>query len=156
MVGCTLHAIQAAGVERRGCKLYSHGEDSLLLTSREMVKSSPSSSCSAKKYKKVLKYATAKTTAGMHRQVWEGRAKMTKGGLTKADLMISRTGKIVSKRRAAVPMNAYMQLLVQAKKNKAASFVYNGVVYTRQVKRKSSKDGRKSWDFIYYKKDQVR
>lgn len=41
----------------------------------------------------------AQTTAGIRRAVWEGRLSKTKGGLTKKDLMVSKsTGKIVSKK----------------------------------------------------------
>lgn len=44
----------------------------------------------------------AQTTAGIRRAVWEGRLSKTKGGLTKKDLMVSKsTGKIVSKKASA-------------------------------------------------------
>ena len=39
---------------------------------------------------------------GTRRQVWNGTAKRTSGGLTKADLMISKSsGKIVSRKASA-------------------------------------------------------
>ena len=44
--------------------------------------------------------ATATTTAGQHRQVFEGRASKTSGGLTKSGLKKSKSGKIVSKRKS--------------------------------------------------------
>ncbi len=46
------------------------------------------------------KRATAKTTAGQHRQVFEGRASKTSGGLTKSGLKKSKSGKIVSKKKS--------------------------------------------------------
>ena len=45
----------------------------------------------------VFIYPTAKTLAGQYRQVFEGRADRTRSGLTKKDLTISKSGKIVSK-----------------------------------------------------------
>ena len=45
----------------------------------------------------VYKYPTATTLAGQYRQVFEGRADRTRSGLTKRDLMISKSGKVVSK-----------------------------------------------------------
>jgi hypothetical protein len=42
-------------------------------------------------------YPTATTLAGQYRQVFEGRADRTRSGLTKRDLTISKSGKIVSK-----------------------------------------------------------
>ena len=47
---------------------------------------------------KTTKYPTATTTAGQRRQVWEGRAEQTRGGLTRKDLMESKSGRIVSRR----------------------------------------------------------
>ena len=47
------------------------------------------------------KYPTATTTAGKRRQVYEGRAEMTTGGLTKADLKENKEGKVVSKKASA-------------------------------------------------------
>ena len=46
----------------------------------------------------ITKYPTATTIAGQRRQVWEGRAEQTKGGLTRKDLMENKSGKIVSRR----------------------------------------------------------
>ena len=45
----------------------------------------------------VYKYPTATTLAGRYRQVFEGRAFRTHSGLTKKDLTISKSGKVVSK-----------------------------------------------------------
>lgn len=52
-------------------------------------------------------HPTATTRAGQYRQVWEGRAAKTKGGLTKKDLMLNKEGKIVSKRASAAGKAAY-------------------------------------------------
>ena len=44
----------------------------------------------------------ARTRAGINRAVWEGRCAATPSGLTKTDLMVSKsTGKIVSKKKSA-------------------------------------------------------
>ena len=53
---------------------------------------------SRKSRSSVPRYPTAETTAGQRRQVYEGRAQMTAGGLKKKDLKRSKTGKIVSRR----------------------------------------------------------
>lgn len=52
-------------------------------------------------------FPTATTTAGQRRQVWEGRALQTNGGLTKRDLMKSKSGKIVSKRASAAGKRSF-------------------------------------------------
>ena len=44
------------------------------------------------------RYPTATTLAGKYRQIYEGRAERTRSGLTKKDLKVSKSGKIVSKR----------------------------------------------------------
>merc|ERR1712227_126499 len=44
------------------------------------------------------KRVTKKMQTGSKRKVWNGTAKWTKGGLTKADLMLNKTGKVVSKK----------------------------------------------------------
>ena len=44
------------------------------------------------------RYPTATTLAGQYRQVYEGRAERTRSGLTKKDFIVSKSGKIVSKR----------------------------------------------------------
>lgn len=45
-------------------------------------------------------YPTATTVAGQHRQVYEGKAMKTRGGLTKSDLKKSKSGKIVSRKKS--------------------------------------------------------
>lgn len=52
-------------------------------------------------------YPTAETLAGQRRQVWEGRAQKTRGGLTKADLKVSKSGKIVSKAKSSAGRKMY-------------------------------------------------
>jgi len=47
------------------------------------------------------KRVTKKSQTGTRRRVWNGSAMYTKGGLTKADLMINPNGKLVSKRSRA-------------------------------------------------------
>merc|ERR1711868_54527 len=44
------------------------------------------------------KRVTRKMQTGSKRKVWNGTAKWTKGGLTKADLMLNKSGKVVSKK----------------------------------------------------------
>lgn len=56
---------------------------------------------------KPTQFPTATTTAGQRRQVWEGRALQTSGGLTRKDLMKSKSGKIVSKRASAAGKKSF-------------------------------------------------
>merc|ERR1719266_1789424 len=44
------------------------------------------------------KRVTKKSQTGSMRKVWNGTSKWTKGGLTKADLMVNKRGKVVSKK----------------------------------------------------------
>merc|ERR1719411_278089 len=44
------------------------------------------------------KRVTRKMQTGSYRKVWNGTSKFTKGGLTKADLMLNKRGKVVSKK----------------------------------------------------------
>ena len=60
------------------------------------------------------RYPTAETLAGQRRQVYEGRALMTRGGLTKSDLKQDKDGKIISKaaskasKRRSSPLKAWV------------------------------------------------
>merc|ERR1719461_1596808 len=45
------------------------------------------------------KRVTRKMLTGSYRKVWNGTSKFTKGGLTKADLMLNARGKVVSKKQ---------------------------------------------------------
>ena len=84
----------------------------------------------------MMQYATAKTTAGKNRQVWEGRAKMTgPGGLKKRQLTMNKQGKIVSKKKSQQPMNEFFTLMTEARNANKPSFVYNGHVYVRDPDR---------------------
>ena len=47
---------------------------------------------------------------GSKSQVWHGTAKHTSGGLTKKDLMKTKKGRIVSKRKHAAGLKALKQL----------------------------------------------
>jgi hypothetical protein len=49
-------------------------------------------------------------TTGSKSQVWHGTAKHTSGGLTKKDLMKTRKGRIVSKKKHAAGKKALSQL----------------------------------------------
>lgn len=60
------------------------------------------------KTSKIL-YPTAKTLAGQRRQVWEGRAETTRGGLRASDLKKSKSGKIVSKAASRAGKLAYQR-----------------------------------------------
>ena len=53
------------------------------------------------------KYPTATTRAGQLRQVYEGRAEETFGGLKRAHLKQNKTGKIVSKKQSAAGKRAF-------------------------------------------------
>jgi hypothetical protein len=52
----------------------------------------------------------AKVTVGTKAQVWHGTAKHTSGGLTKKDLMKTRKGRIVSKKKHAAGQKAIKKL----------------------------------------------
>lgn len=49
-------------------------------------------------------------TTGSKSQVWHGTAKHTSGGLTRKDLMKTKKGRIVSKRKHAAGLKAVKQL----------------------------------------------
>jgi hypothetical protein len=59
--------------------------------------------------KSIPRYPTATSTAGKRRQVYEGRAQMTTGGLTRKDLVPNRDGKIVSRRASEACKKAYKE-----------------------------------------------
>ena len=44
---------------------------------------------------------------GTRSEVWEGTAKQTRGKLQKADLVLSRSGRIVSKRKSELAKQSY-------------------------------------------------
>ncbi len=52
----------------------------------------------------------AMVTVGTKAQVWHGTAKHTSGGLTKKDLMKTKKGRIVSKKKHAAGQKALKQL----------------------------------------------
>ena len=52
----------------------------------------------------------AKVTVGSKAQVWHGTAKRTSGGLTKKDLMKTKKGRIVSRRKHAAGKKALKNL----------------------------------------------
>ena len=55
----------------------------------------------SRRHSKPTNFPTASTIAGQRRQVWEGRAEQTHGGLTRKDLMKNKSGRIVSRRASA-------------------------------------------------------
>jgi len=54
--------------------------------------------------------AGAVLTVGSHSQVFHGTAKHTSGGLTKTDLMKTKKGRIVSKKKHAAGLKAIKRL----------------------------------------------
>ena len=46
---------------------------------------------------------------GDRQSVYDGLATMTRGGLTKDDLIVSKTGRIVSKKKSEAAKNAYQK-----------------------------------------------
>ena len=79
------------------------------------------------------RYPTATTLAGRYRQVYEGRAEQTRSGLTKKDLKVSKSGKIVSKRssRAAQSRQTPLAMCREAVSEASADL---GVAYTIPAK----------------------
>merc|ERR1719356_2250845 len=62
------------------------------------------------------KRITKKSQTGSYRKVWNGTAKWTAGGLTKADLMKNKRGQIVSKNRAKRKTTGWMKAVMKARK----------------------------------------
>ena len=81
------------------------------------------------------------TTAGARRAVWEGRAQMTRGGLSRDDLMVSNsTGKIVSKRASRASK-------VQFERNGLApnaNIAYKGAQYRAARRAPREEDGEEA------------
>ena len=79
---------------------------------------------------KMRKYAKSTTQAGRYREVFEGRAELTRpGGLRKNQLTKSKSGRIVSKKRSNQPLNPFIKASTKARKANAESFEYNGNTY---------------------------
>lgn len=64
----------------------------------------------------------AKMTVGSKAQVYHGTAKHTSGGLTKKDLMKTKKGRIVSKRKHALGKKALKNLVKAGYKAKRGTF----------------------------------
>merc|ERR1712130_975071 len=69
------------------------------------------------------KRITKKMQTGSYRKVWNGTSTYTKGGLTKADLMLNNKGKVVSKkmfkngqRLQKAGKGGWMKAVMQARK----------------------------------------
>ena len=81
--------------------------------------------------------ATANTPAGQKRQVWEGKADVTKSGLRKKDLTQAKlkkgqkTRQIVSKARNqnGKVLSEWIKVTSAARKNQAPTLQYNGKTY---------------------------
>ena len=75
-----------------------------------------------------MTFPTATTVAGKHRQVYEGKADKMPSGLTKKDLKVSKTGKIVSKAKSRLakqnsePLKMWRQALAQACDERGVSY----------------------------------
>merc|ERR1711881_203912 len=73
------------------------------------------------KVKKPIR-VTRKMQTGSYRKVWNGTSVYTKGGLTKADLMLNNKGKVVSKKLFAKGQklqkksSGWMKAIMQARK----------------------------------------
>merc|ERR1739848_334721 len=65
---------------------------------------------------KKAKKITRKMQTGSYRKVWNGTAKYTKGGLTKADLCQNKRGKIVSKKRMNAKPSGWTAAVMKARK----------------------------------------
>merc|ERR1712233_206940 len=67
---------------------------------------------------KKAKKITRKMQTGSYRKVWNGTAKWTKGGLTKADLCINKRGKVVSKKmlKRSQKTGGWMTAVMKARK----------------------------------------
>merc|ERR1719461_644691 len=63
--------------------------------------SKPKAPKAARKAVRKLKRVTKKSMTGSKLQVWNGTKTYTKGGLTKASLMMNKRGKVVSKKTHA-------------------------------------------------------
>ncbi len=63
-----------------------------------------------------------KKTVGTKAQVWHGTAKKTSGGLTKKDLMKTKKGRIVSKKKHAAGKKALKRLAKAGYKAKKGTF----------------------------------
>ncbi len=64
----------------------------------------------------------AMVTTGSKSQVWHGTAKHTSGGLTKSDLMKTKKGRIVSKKKHAAGLKAIKKLFAKGFKPKKGTF----------------------------------
>jgi hypothetical protein len=64
----------------------------------------------------------AKITVGSKSQVYHGTAKHTSGGLTKKDLMKTKKGRIVSRRKHAAGLKAIKKLFAKGYKPKKGTF----------------------------------
>jgi hypothetical protein len=64
----------------------------------------------------------AMVTVGSKSQVYHGTAKHTSGGLTKGDLMKTKKGRIVSKRKHAAGLKAIKKLFAKGFKPKKGTF----------------------------------
>ena len=82
------------------------------------------SSSSRSRPSSIPMYPTAKTIAGQRRQVYLGKARKTRGGLTKADLKVNpKTGRVVSRRASSVAKRDYSRRGLRAHRFRASPFL---------------------------------
>lgn len=64
---------------------------------------------------------TSTKTVGSKREVWNGTAKKTPGGLTKSKLMINKQGKVISKakHRLAIKNNIIANIRPKSRRSKS-------------------------------------
>ena len=64
---------------------------------------------------------TSTKTVGSKREVWNGTAKKTPGGLTKSKLMVNKYGKVISKakHRLAIKNNIIANIMPKSKSRKS-------------------------------------
>ena len=106
----------------------------------------PKTKASNKTEDGILKVATAKTLAGQYRQVAEGRALRTRGGLQAADIVQNKSGRYVSKKKsermsqlsAGGKTNPWWDRMQLAKQNGEEEFTYTNtqgetILYKKHV-----------------------
>lgn len=81
-------------------------------------------------------------TVGSKAEVFHGKAKHTSGGLTRKDLMRTKAGRIVSRKKHAAGKKAIQRLFKLGFKPKKGAFSLFGKSATRKAGRKASRKAR--------------
>ena len=84
----------------------------------------------------------ADKTVGSKAEVFHGTAKHTSGGLTKKDLMRTKVGRIVSRKKHAAGKKAIKHLFTLGFKPKKGAFRLFGKGATRKASRKAGRKAR--------------